>query len=409
MLARAIFFAALLSLTTALTSACSSGGGGGGPAGRIVPKAPGGYKPISCALDKVGSEALYANAGKIDRADSGYFGKRYNRADLQAVLKASIASTALYGSTIGAEISSVSFAAADDADDRKDDGDCYTYAFLPKASKELLDQWTKAAAGGEAMGGTLQGLYMNAGGPKVMILRGSDRWTLVHELMHYNFDKTRNDEHADTLGTILARIKRAQKAFDKHMSDFQSLPNRGDLQKAADDVDLMIRLLYQQNVDSFLEEIAIEAMLIDRYVDRDFTNVSPNSAKSAVWYILKSKENAMTDFGDYEKLLDRVEKLGNENFWPEIAESVKKDRDFMVAVNARIDEIIRIAQERVKVLDPNAPPPPADGEIETPALAQRMMEPYVMSARISAIVNSPAYRENKRGVNELVEKFGQAN
>lgn len=396
--------AAILLLSFA--TACSSGGGGG-PAGHIVPKAPDSYKPASCKLDKFGPEALFANAGKVDRVDSGYFEKRYNRPDLEAIANASIYSSSLYLNAIGANLSAVSSQDADDLDARKDAEDCYTYQFLPKPSDKLMETWEQAVQQAAGMGGTVQGLYKVENGPQILIARGADRWTLVHEMMHYNFDKTRRQEGEDLQGTVLAKLEQTLDDFKKHIGDYEKLPNRRDLHLAADDVEKLVTLIHRLQVQSFLEEVSIEAMLIDRYFEKNLGYVSRNAVQGAVWYIVKSKENAMDAYSKLDPFLDGVEKYGNDNYWPEVAERMQKSRDSIKAVAARVDEIVKIAEERAKVLEtkPVPRPKPTPGGEERVGLASMHGHRHAMEGHVPAIVTSPRYKAFERELVRIGERL----
>ncbi|MES2962789.1 MAG: hypothetical protein V4760_02790 [Bdellovibrionota bacterium] len=394
MFARALTAIALLALTTA----CSSGGGGGAGEApkRVTP--PGTFKPASCKADDKGGIAIYANAGVITHETSEYFGKVYNRPDLEAVYDASMLSTAIYGSQINANIFSVPVA---DADPDK----CYSYSFLPEASEKQQEFW-KEAAGTMGGAGTLQGLYFRTNKPYIFILRGTDRWTLVHELMHYNFDATRIALGQDSISDLEARLRAAQRAFDKHMMDYQADKTRRDLGDAAAALETMVRAVYQKNVDSFLEEVAIESLLIERFYEGRLKNVSSQSAESGVWYITQSKENAMVDFKDYLPLLDRIEQLANEHTWPEIAQQMQTNRDLIKAVEARVDGIIAQAKKRLNLptgeeTQPTPLPVPTEGErIVIAASFKRMFAAHTL-----AYTNTPEYKLNKRGVRRLVEKY----
>lgn len=345
-------------------------------------------------MDNVGPSALFTNVGRVDRVKSEYWDKTYNQPDLEAVLDASMISTAVYATRMKASIYGV-------PRPDEDSNYCYSFAFLPEPSTDLMKIWNKASQSLGGGGGTVQGLFRSpSSGPQIFILRGASRWTLVHELMHYNFDKTRAELGQPSIDDLLNDVDASQRVFDKSMADFKDFPNRRDLDLASRAVSRMIRAIYQLNVQVFLEEVTIESLLIEEFYKGRLKVVRKDSAESGVWYIGHSKKNAVSEFKDYLVLAERVEKLATENIWTDIADEMKANRALVESIVTRIDELATRARQRLGL------PPEEETPSETTGLVAASVVPeHMHDAHTAHFTESPRHKANKRGVLRLVEKY----
>jgi len=333
---------------TLILSACGGGGGGGGESGNVVPKAD------LSACDQhpeVGLSAILANAGKTDFVPSSFFGKPYDRFDLEAVLDASVKSTTQYVTSIGIKLRKVVTGSAA--------GKCPNYFGVPDAEASLQSIWSQASAGmnGNA---SLQGLYFENCGedtgsscreremvnPTILVNHVSDRWTLVHELMHYNFDqgaKATKEIPSDVMLKKMTKYHTAQ--FKKFFNDFEALPNRGDLAAAVKELEQLVKIGHHYMFQKDLEEIAIEGMLIDLWSKGEFKNSGARTPST--WYMEFSRGQAIQKAGEFEGFIAPLMSAAEQNFWPEIVAEVKAVKELMDMPKVESLRMIKEAKRKI--------------------------------------------------------------
>ena len=333
---------------TLILSACGGGGGGGGESGNVVPKAD------LSACDQhpeVGLSAIVANAGKTEFVPSEFFGKPYDRFDLEAVLDASVKSTTQYVISIGIKLRKVVTGSAA--------GKCPNYFGVPDAEASLQSIWSQASAGmnGNA---SLQGLYFENCGedtgsscreremvnPTILVNHVSDRWTLVHEMMHYNFDqgaKATKEIPSDVMLKKMTKYHTAQ--FKKFFNDFEALPNRGDLAAAVKELEQLVKIGHHYMFQKDLEEIAIEGMLIDLWSKGEFKNSGARTPST--WYMEFSRGQAIQKAGEFEGLIAPLMSAAEQNFWPEIVAEVKAVKELMDMPKVESLRMIKEAKRKI--------------------------------------------------------------
>lgn len=332
---------AVLSMS-AFLSACGGSGGGGGE-GHAIPKTD------FTACDQhpeVGSSALIGNASKTEFVKSEFFNKPYDRYDLEAVLDASVKSTSQYVNSLGITLRKVVTGSPG--------GKCPNYFGVPNVSDNLLAIWNEAASG-TSNDASLQGLFFEFCGrdgsgasckeremtnPTILVNHVADRWTLVHELMHYNFNQGRKSSpEIPSARRLEQMVKYHEARFKKFYQDFKDMPNRGDLANAITELETMVLANHHSLAQGPLEEVAIEATLIKLWSQDQLKNVGGRTPST--WYLKQNAEKASV-LDQFEQVVLTLKKDAEANFWPEIAEQADKA---LVKILAPKTEAMRFAEE----------------------------------------------------------------
>lgn len=332
---------------TMTVSACGGGGGGGG-GGHVIPKAD----FSSCDQHpEVGPSALIGNANKTEFVKSEFFNKPYDRFDLEAVLDASVASTIQYVNSLGINLKKVVTGSPG--------GKCPNYFSVDGATDTLLEIWNQASAG-SSNNSSLQGLFFEFCGqgtgagckdreminPTILVNHVADRWTLVHELMHYNFNQGRKaDAEIPSALRLDQMTKFHSNQFKKFLKDFEDLPNRGDLSSAVKELEMLVKIGHHAMVRKPLEEVAIEGMLIDLWAKGEFKN--SGSREPSTWYMEYSRTEAMKQSGELAGFVAPLKKAAEDNFWPEISEQIQAVEDLMQMPERESLRMIKEAKAKI--------------------------------------------------------------
>lgn len=318
----------LLSAVALSLGAC---GGGGGEAARVVP-------PNFSACDQkpdVGASAILSNASQTDWVPSEIFAEKlYDRYDLEAVLDASSTSTTDYVQSLGVRLMKVPNASSGKA--------CPTYFNLKPVDETFGAIWNKAASSAGGTGGQLAGLFFEYNGPTILVDEVSDRWTLVHELMHYNFNEGRRTNALLSRATLEGRLRQLSQDFVQATEDYKAAPNRGDLAKAVAAVHDIVVTARLAGITGPLEEMTIEAMLIARAASGDLRNMnfSEGALKSSLWYMEISASKYLDPYPKTASILETLKKEGEEKFWPEIAQQSDEALALITAYKKEVNDIM---------------------------------------------------------------------
>lgn len=345
-------------LASALVSAIAStlmigltacGGGGGGSESRIVTDFSGcDQKPDA------GASALSENASKTEFVVSDFFDKPFDRYDLEAVLDASSTSTTSYVRSLGIGLYKVPPV--------KMSKQCPTYFNLPVATDPFKAIWSQASSGNTG-NGQLAGLFFEFCGagtgaacrardivqPTILVAEASDRWTLVHELMHYNFNQARKGmPEIPTNPEIERALSQAAKQFQKSMADFKTLPNQGDLYQASKTLREIATLTREIAIRRPLEEVSIEGLLIDLWAKGELKNVSRSAPASGVWYMTFSRDQFLVLLPELEQGVAEIKALAEENVWDAILTDATETEDLLASMRHEVDSKIEEAKSKIK-------------------------------------------------------------
>ena len=324
------------------------GGSGGGTSERVV------EKPTCDPKPDIGTLAIAENAKKTDWVQSAFFGKPYDRYDLEAVLNASANSTSSYVQSLGINANRIPSGQAGSI--------CPTYYTLPLASGEFTKIWSDVSGGGATGGGTLAGLFFEYCGqgssacrdremvnPTILVAEQGDRWTLVHEMMHYNFNQGRK---ADLSIPTSMQLDRAQKVhaqnYNQFLSDYTKLPNRGDLAQTVAELRGLIETGKAIFVRRALEEVTIEGMLLGLWSEGIFQNVSVNSGHSAIWYMDFSRQGFVQSLAPYPALISKLKVEADANFWQEISTELVNLTQLLESYKSETNDMIETAKAKFK-------------------------------------------------------------
>lgn len=326
------------------TSACS--GSGGGSSERVVDFSNCDTKP------DVGASALKGHASKTEWVVSDFFSKPYDRYDLEAVSDASSTSTTDYVRSLGLTLLKVPRA--------NSSKQCPTYFNLAAAEGPYAQVWQQAL-GKNTGNGALAGIYFEFCGngtgascqsrrvvqPTILVDEVSDRWTLVHEMMHHNFNHARKaDLSMPTTNELESEMKRLTKASEKAMADFKDLPNRQDLGTAAEALRATMAIGHQLMVRKSLEEVAIESLLLDEWSKGKLRNVSVASAKSGIWYMKFSRDEFSQTLRPYGPMIEKIKKSADENFWDDVSKIADETKTQLDGYTNDLNKIISSAEEK---------------------------------------------------------------
>lgn len=329
--------------------ACSKSDGGGTDTRLVTDFSSCDQKP------DVGTSAIAGNASKTEWSTT-YFEKAYDHFDLDAVLDASSTSTTQYVQSLGIGVYKIPRA------DMK--GLCPTYFNLSVAPRTFQDIWKQVAGGGTGQG-SLAGLFFEFCGPgsgaaclerqmvqpTILLDEASDRWTIVHEMMHHNFNQGRKADLARKTTNELNQALRNESANLKAaLADYKALPNRGDLQHAADAFRVISEVGTLIAEQRMLEEMTIEAMLIDQWVAGDLKNVSDRAPDSGVWYMGYSFEQFEKMLLDLNPIEQQIQSEADAHFWTEITDHVKTSQQIVDDVRTEAKTMIEAAKRKIRAV-----------------------------------------------------------
>lgn len=250
--------------------------------------------------------------------DSGYFGKLIDRRDLNELLGDDIRSSASHATRESLSLYVVNSSA---------DGGCSSFSFLPIPSTHLYDYWRQAAGGAGV--GSLLGLYKEDCGdgcradrvinPLVMLNACTDRWTMVHEMTHHNFNVQRKRYRPlDADENVIVSLQNEMNILNEVTSAFNTAPTDYlgmQVVHSLDNVrDLMIRFVYQTS----FEEVTIESMLMREFANGSLMNVPADSVNNAISYIRYSIADGINRVSPIKSATESLESVARQNGWDRV-------------------------------------------------------------------------------------------
>ncbi len=246
---------------------------------------------------KVG-ENISDTAFSEDAIEKGPFGLVYNIDFLKKIFKSSAESTLNFAHSLGIKTLRV----------EKSQSNCQMFYFLDEAQEELLDIWkryTKVEQKGQRTF-VPNGLYFSMSqsnlslpvDPVVFLKSDANRWTLVHELMHYNFHRTELQVYGfSEIKTREDNYFLAKEILDRN---FQNYVKHRDLEYLKILLDSIVSVM--DSLDKYLfmsrtqvDEISIEYILIKSYLKGQLTYV-PNNLLDSYSYIVGNAKGIFEQF-----------------------------------------------------------------------------------------------------------------
>lgn len=326
------------------------------------------YDERICAIPKdQGDSEVSSRNSKI--VTSAFFGKRYDRSLLEGVLAASAIATGRFMSeTLGGRVYRIP------RDSSPGEEVCPMFTELSEAPDDLRDLWEQYPGAGMT-GWRLAGLYFEDCGregfvcsdhemvrPTIMIDEGRDRWTLVHEMMHFNFSRERKrDPHMPPLSALSQGAHSAKSIIKASHAVYRSAPDRALLSRMQAQSSWLTReWFYHTMVHTVLEEVAVEGLLMDEYLLGRLKHVSPSSLNFALKYMERSQQIMLAEYDspsiqlEGEKLSLRslrafIYSEAKKHNWVEILRSVEADVAFFSRLDMNISEMI--AERRARTYE----------------------------------------------------------
>jgi hypothetical protein len=329
--------------STLLMFACSPKGPED-KAPRRIPDLPS-YDRSSCrdVQPFEGGEAPRGNHLANNYVAENAFNKPYDRADLEAVLNASAVQTSIYVMDMGVNVYRIP----------RSRGQCPMYYALPEVPSNLRSVWDEIAGGSGQ--GQLAGAYFeicegncpdySMSNPTILVHESSDRWTLVHEMMHHNFNSLRKANHGtESINAIRERVRSGQINLESLVDSYDQNRSRQTLTAIANQVYSLINGIYVLLVNTTFEEIAIESLLLEEAANGNYTYISRDSTNSAIWYIKYSRQDGLRHFAAFSDVLLKIGREASRNEWRDINTIVERAQSDIDTVRAKTANILSRAE-----------------------------------------------------------------
>lgn len=384
-----------LALSTLVLTAC--GGGDDAKKDSVVGK----NAPEQCDYQfNDGSSARMSNAGQTYRIDSGMFGKQYNRYDLEAVLNASGAETVRYAEAINIYLRRIPYNGKRNV--------CLYEEQIPVAPDDVLTYW-KSVTGGRLNNGEagVDGLYKTHeidGKTVQMILvrTSSERWTLVHELMHANFHTSRI-----ALGQpegYFEQINSSSDAAELALRDYQVDKTEANMTRLAQAVKALGDALRGTLINYALEEVANESVLVEEYAAGRLKNVPRTSVLNAAWYIKCSREKAFESLNSIANFT-RAQVLNPSliNGWSYPQSLAQSSLDEISALDRRAQELATRAKIYSGATDSQLECDPKNAEVRARIENENPHLDYMLNKNPSIIAFKKAMRDLRYTRSQLAQ------
>lgn len=279
----------------------------------------------SCEFDSRLGDGYGFTSSNIN--SNHYFNKKWDESWLTNVLSSSLENTYFYALSRGVNIYAVEV---------KEDG-C-NFDLPPSAPKELSEKFIKVS--GDKSEVSLLGLYLtknaNLTHPTILIKRKTDRWTLVHELMHHNFASHRKNIESDELLKQIETNIEILDRLDGKIVTVRDWNQFFDATLSLAEYSLVYTMEYP------LEEVTIEHKLIQSYLNGSLKFVSSLAFKNAKLYKKSSLQKALDFNVLIQKELNRIF-LENSKSVPEVLKSERRGR-YRELLNAAFGDLKEITE-----------------------------------------------------------------
>jgi hypothetical protein len=307
---------------------------------RVIPDLPT-YDKSACkdVQPYEGGNAISANLSANNPDVETAFNKAFDRADLEAVEQASALQTSIYVMDMGVNVYRIP----------RQSNQCPMFYALPEVPNNLRTVWDEVAGG--AGEGQLAGAYFEIcegncpeytmSNPTILVHEAADRWTLVHEMMHHNFNVMRKaNPSLESVQRVRQRILAGQTNLEQLAAAYSSAPSRETLTAMADQVYALVGNVYVLLTNTTFEEIAVEHLLLQEAAAGRLKFVSEDSAASAAWYIKLSREDGLRTLSIFDDRLDAIYRDARRNEWRDIMTTVERGRSEVDYIRRKTDGIL---------------------------------------------------------------------
>lgn len=310
---------------------------------RVVPKDQPPAKP-EFDLNE-GGIADFSAINRSSRAET-YFSKAYDRADLEAVLLASGASTIEFVQRLGIDLYRVPRA-------KKEAAVYFTTLSLPPT---VFDELWKGTSDGLGDTAQLEGLYFDACPlddncearrvvrPTILVNEAGDRWTLVHEMMHYEFNTQRKTDGSADLTTYENLRKQSTNHVVDLLKTYKDNPNREVLMAAARELDNLSHITYGRLTVKEFEEMTDENLLLDEWALGRLPYVPSRAAANAVWYMNYGRTEGLKLLAPVESTLSSMLDVAQQSGYTDIVDQVRETQSYIADIRSYSREMVKRAE-----------------------------------------------------------------
>jgi hypothetical protein len=178
---------------------------------------------------------------------------------------------------------------------RGEQGKCQNFAILDVAPAAAQSAWNAESDSDFSL--LLSGVYLAGTQPTIVIRADSNKWTLLHELLHHDFELQRK-----RIGQQPVSVRNER--FGVVKEQMAKMKDEGF--KTLDEADLYIHLLEEKLVigdtvivNGALEEVTVESVLREAFEDGKLKYV-PNKIESSREYISESAKSALSQYSQME-------------------------------------------------------------------------------------------------------------
>lgn len=293
------------------------------------------YQEASCLYKYDQGPAALTMPANTDVAAT-YFQKKMDLNLLRPVLGASGSEVVRFAESKGVKYFKTSF---------YQDGTCEFSGALPFAPADINAKYSDTS-----FGGSILGLFLGANDPQlpttkdqpvIMVRRDANKWVLVHEYMHFLFNKQAMSEGYNDID-LRARLKSASDGFEKSQKAIEVASGTGkkDAVKAGvghlKELNLTVIDLMKHYM---LEEMTIETMLGQRLGNGEFSYVHKKQQINGAAYILTSNKKAAGFFSSVKMMNLNFQLIHYSEMEQSDYNDLQKYSDQMSALTSEMDQL----------------------------------------------------------------------
>jgi hypothetical protein len=307
------------------------------------------YRDSSCAFSpKINGGANLDYLG-MERIEATYFGKLLNIYPLAGIISADLESSFEFLSKAPLKVYKVP----------SDKGGCKNYSSLQLAPQAILNEWDKLNSAMGSKDAFLLGLFLPAKKvkqitgfgrqPAIIYREDTEKWTLVHEFMHYLFNFQRESHGEDVLKNQ-EEIMRIGEEFDQTM-------NGASQEDLKDPVFIKkVSLLFMKHENLLLnhlknfplEEMTIETNLIAMFDNNTLNYTTEYSRLGAAWYIQSSFKTFAELINQESEAHDKVKQYAIDLYLTDLVTQFEDFEKTAIAVVEEAQALNKQAEEAFK-------------------------------------------------------------
>lgn len=294
----------------------------------------------SCTYNATEGSSADFQSLSIENLKETSFGKKFNRALLEAVGKASVNETVKFVNMTDVTIYQAPAIQTSACSQE-------LFANVATLPQDLFEEWDDARTNSNGSKGILLGLYLPEKSKlgtisslndqaAIIVSKNVSRWTLIHEFMHHLFMLQARTEGYDSDTSFMTLSKNID-AYNANINN-KSISEVERARRATELYAQVSQSFDEQLVHFTLEEMTIEKELKDSYRDGSVAYAPPSSN----WYLNDSAERAIERYNKTNRI---AQSLKTEALINGLTEEAKR-MDLVIAQNnLRISEINQITYQ----------------------------------------------------------------